>query len=470
MQTQPTPDLGSKRSHLRFVLLGLLCTTPGLLAQSASPPATNAADENPVKLSPFTVAPEEDTGYKATTTLAGTRIKTDLKDVGSAIQVVTSEFLKDTGARNNQDLLKYTTNTEVGGIGGNFAGLGNGQLLDDSNARLSPNTNTRVRGLTFADNTRDYFLTDVAWDTFNVDRIELQRGPNSILFGLGSPAGIINGSLKRAVFKNSAEAEARVGSYGSYRGTLDINRVLLKDELAFRLDGLSDRTYFRQEPAYNHDKRVYGALRYDPKFLRGAGSNTSFRANYEHGEITGNRPRVLPPGDLITPWWGPDINRLTIDPRTVGVSDPATVAAAVAAGDRGVGIRNATLSNGANNPNYNPYIASFGRNYGGVVAVFANPESGAGSLMTTDLGTNRGLGPNGAIDKSIGGIPGRSCPASSRSRTTWAPSARRNIRTRNTASTAITTSRIPRSSITTTTSWMAPTRWSGRTTRCGTRP
>jgi hypothetical protein len=39
-----------------------------------------------------------------------------LKDVGSAISVVTSEFLKDTGATDSKSLLQYTTNTEVASI------------------------------------------------------------------------------------------------------------------------------------------------------------------------------------------------------------------------------------------------------------------------------------------------------------------------------------------------------------------
>lgn len=415
MQTPKSDNRGSQSAILRrFLFAGLLGTTPCLFAQNApTPPPTKPAAEvegtTPVEMSPFVVTGEEDRGYKATNTLAGTRIKTELKDIGSAITVVTAEFLKDTGARNNQDLLKYTTNTEVGGVGGNFAGVGNGQLLNDNESRLSPNTNTRVRGLTFADNTRDYFLTDIAWDSFNTDRIELQRGPNSILFGLGSPAGIINGGLKKAMFRNSNEVEYRFGSYGAYRVSVDFNRELIKDELAIRIDGLNDRNYYRQDPAYNHDKRAYGALRYDPSFLKKANSTTSIRGNFEIGRIRANRPRILPPGDLLTPWWGPDINKLTIDPRTVGITHAPTVLAAAAAGDRGVGVRQGSLDNGAANPNTNPYIGSFGRNYGGIVAAFSDPNSSEFRLMTTDAGTSRGLGldssGNVIIDKNIGGIP-----------------------------------------------------------------
>src|SRR5439155_26690956 len=46
-----------------------------------------------VELTPFEVSAARDTGYQATDTLAGTRIRTELRDVGSAIQVITKEFL-----------------------------------------------------------------------------------------------------------------------------------------------------------------------------------------------------------------------------------------------------------------------------------------------------------------------------------------------------------------------------------------
>src|SRR5690606_38642254 len=120
--------------------------------------------------------------------------------------------------------------------------------------------NTRVRGLTSADNTRDYFLTDIPWDGYIIDRVDLSRGPNSILFGQGSPAGIINAGTKMASFRNANTVEVRVDDNGSVRGTLDFNRVLLKDELAIRVMALADNTKYDQKPAFQDDHRIAGAL------------------------------------------------------------------------------------------------------------------------------------------------------------------------------------------------------------------
>jgi outer membrane receptor protein involved in Fe transport len=50
------------------------------------------------------------------------------------------------------------------------------------------------------------------WDSYNVDRIDLQCRPNSNLFGLGSPAGIINASTRSAEFRNNGSAAVRAVS------------------------------------------------------------------------------------------------------------------------------------------------------------------------------------------------------------------------------------------------------------------
>ncbi|HYP15644.1 MAG TPA: TonB-dependent receptor plug domain-containing protein, partial [Opitutus sp.] len=173
-------------------------------------------------LSPFEVRESLDNSYQAESTLAGNRLNTKLRDVGAAISVVTAQMLQDIGATSNETLLQYTTNTEVGNIYGNMGNVGTGQILDEKANLLTPNSNTRIRGLASADNTMDFFLTDIPWDSYNVSRIDMQRGPNSILFGLGSPAGIINAGTHTAnVTKNRGQVEVRLSRFGSIRTSLD---------------------------------------------------------------------------------------------------------------------------------------------------------------------------------------------------------------------------------------------------------
>lgn len=283
-----------------------LSVTTGLLAQAITPAAA-PAEEEVVQLSPFEVRADADLGYQATDTLGGTRIRTDLRDVGSAISVATKALMDDIGATDAQSLLQYMTSSEVGGIYGNFmlgGPIADSGAINDNAARQNPQGNTRIRGLNSADNTRDFFLTDIPFDTYNTSRVDVQRGANSILFGNGSGAGIINGATDGAVIgKNSTVVQTRYGSFGSYRGSLNINRDLIPGELAIRGAALYDKTYYRQEPAFNRDQRYYGALRWDPKFLRKGSARTSIKISFEDGEIVANRPRTNTINDALTPWF-----------------------------------------------------------------------------------------------------------------------------------------------------------------------
>jgi len=380
-------------------------TTAEATAASASE-SRNAPpqDDDAIVLSPFTVTGEEDDGYLATSTLAGTRIRTNRRDIGSALSIITPQFLKDIGARNSRELLVYTLGTEIGGVGGNFTGAGNGVVLTERGMLAEPDKNNRIRGLATADNTRDLNTTDIPWDTYNIDRVEMQRGPNAILFGLGSPGGLINSSLKQAGFKNLGSVATRFDSNNSIRASLDLNRVLLKKELAIRLDTLKDRTYYQQKPAFNDDERIFGALRYDPRFLNKGSAHTSLRVNYEHGKIKSNNPRSMPPMDRITPWFETgtttvngrvfnNLNKYTDDFRYRNLFFPSIPGS-------GSLLPSSTF--------YQPGISDLNNgNY-----AFLDPGvSGVqiGKYYANQTAYNEaigGLGPNGSVDGTIGGLFG----------------------------------------------------------------
>ncbi len=142
---------------------------------------------------------------------------------------------------------------------------------------IQPTEDTRIRGLAAADNTHDFFISDIPWDSYNIDRIDISRGPNAILFGEGSPAGIINAGSKSAEFINSGNLDLRFGSWGSTRESLDLNQVIVPGQVAFRLDVLHDDEKFEQQPAYSKDQRISGAIRIEPAFLNKNGNQTIFK-------------------------------------------------------------------------------------------------------------------------------------------------------------------------------------------------
>ncbi|HEY4989372.1 MAG TPA: TonB-dependent receptor plug domain-containing protein, partial [Opitutaceae bacterium] len=277
-------------------------TSTTVATTGATTPDTSA----PIVLSPFEVDSTQDTGYRARNTLAGSRVSTDLKDLAGPITVVTKDFMDDIGAVNINDILTY----EVGAEGTHDFSSNTPQLGRTSdNGAQDPNAATRGRGLAPFDITRDYFYSltlggfsgfsqqSVGFDTYNLDNITIVRGADSILAGLGSPAGIINYAPQLALLnRNTTELSYRFGSYGDKRGTLNTNIVAIPGVLAFRLAGVWSDEGFQQKPSSDKDERYYLAATWKPF------SKTTVRASYENVLVKEHLPNTFTPEDDITQW------------------------------------------------------------------------------------------------------------------------------------------------------------------------
>lgn len=318
--------------------------------RSSERPATRPAAsdaESVLTLSPFEVRPEEDNGYQATSTLMGTRLRSELKDLPASISVVTKDYMRDINAKDLTSLFIYTLGTEVGGLGGNYSGLSDpaaGGVYDDALGQATPAT--RVRGLLSADAMRDYFLTDLTLDGYNTDRVEISRGPNAMLFGLGSPAGIYNRSVIKADLRRPrTNIDLQDGSFGSYRATLDTNQTLLRGKLAVRLATVYDRAQFEQEFTFDKKRAVTLTATWRPF------ENTVIKASTEYGRDDSNKPEPRPPYDQITFWWAmgqPVWNPVTNTGRLLGTPQaPFTGAnlAITATGARNGNFISSTLNN-----------------------------------------------------------------------------------------------------------------------------
>ncbi len=303
-----TETMKKESSNFRTIFAGIVGI---LLASSTHGQESDADDrENIFEMSPFIVTTTEDVGYQATSTLAGTRIRTNLKDLGSSISVVTTEFLEDTAATGMGTLLSYVGNAEVGGVMGNFSGaedVDDGRFIQNG-ARTNPQFNQRIRGLGNAALTRSFFLTDIPLDSYNTERVTINRGPNSLLFGIGSPGGVINNTVKRAIMNSDfAEIKVRLDNFGSFRTELDVNRSIIEDRFTIRIAGLYDDTEFKQDPAWNRDERFYGTAEW--VIFENEGSNfldrTVLRVNGETGVSKGSPPEVIPPSVAYHNWFEP---------------------------------------------------------------------------------------------------------------------------------------------------------------------
>lgn len=293
------------KTNIKAWLLAPSCLilAGGLFAQGAAPaPAAQDAssslkDEDLIVLSPFVVTGSDDKGYQAKSTLAGTRLRTELRDVGSSISVVNEAFLQDTGSANIEDVLLFTPNTEVGGLGGNFSATQSfGNPTPEQQRDSQGGGFTRIRGLAAADLTRDYFITNIPFDTFNTERVEVQRGANSALFGLGSPGGIVNSATIKADFlSNRGRVRAETDSYGTQRYSMRYNYMLNK-YVAIRVAALHEDTEYEQKQAFGKDRRYFAAATAKLPF------NLTARASFETADRSSARPDYVPPNDGITPW------------------------------------------------------------------------------------------------------------------------------------------------------------------------
>ncbi len=106
-RTYSRPDM-KKYLTLILIPLGLGLFVSPIFAQN------NSEDEDAVyDLSPFEVDESQDSGYMATSTLAGTRLNTSLKDVASSVSVYTEACIEDLGAHSIDELADYSANMYV---------------------------------------------------------------------------------------------------------------------------------------------------------------------------------------------------------------------------------------------------------------------------------------------------------------------------------------------------------------------
>lgn len=246
--------------------------------------AARSNDDGTIALSPFTVNEDKDNGYAATSTLAGSRLNTALKDTPAAISVFTKDFLEDIGALNVAEALNYAMNTER-----DFSDF-------TGNVFNAVDVTFQMRGFVGASLGRNYFTWFGATDSYNIERLDFSRGPNSILFGIGGPGGIVNTTTKQArIGRDRTEAQLRVGSWDDHRATLDVNRSL-GSKLAVRANAIwQERKSWREFEYYD---RLGGAFAATYRPFR----NTTIRIDSEYADVKENRAQPWPAADRLSPW------------------------------------------------------------------------------------------------------------------------------------------------------------------------
>ena len=298
-------------------------------APVASAPGASAPNEA-VRLSPFEVK-EDTNGYYAANTMSGTRLNSKIEDLGSAISVVTKAEMTDFAMLDLNDIFSYQASTEGTGNFTDFSIDRNGMVTD--NIQNNPQGANRVRGIGAANIALDNFATSgrVPLDPIGIDGVEISRGPNSNIFGLGTGSGTVNLlAASASLNRETSAAEARVDSLGGYRASLDLNRPLIKGKLAVRASIVDQHDAYNEKPSGGTTHRLNFMLRAQPF------QSTSIRASFQNYDYFGSRAGSITPRDGISYWratgsptWDPIANAVTVGGVTTVMTttaNPATLA------------------------------------------------------------------------------------------------------------------------------------------------
>lgn len=188
-------------------------------------------EESSGTLREVNVSEGKDAGYSPAYTSTGAKVDTPLRDIPQTVNVISRDVIRDQAARGLTQALKT-----VPGMGLSTAD-GRDQLV--------------IRGFV---SMADYYLDGIRDDGFylrdlyNIERIEVIKGPAAVLYGRGSSGGLINRVTKKPLLEGPArELSLSAGSYGLRRGEFDLNQPV-SDTLAVRLIGaVEDSDSFRQQ-------------------------------------------------------------------------------------------------------------------------------------------------------------------------------------------------------------------------------
>ncbi len=247
------------RATFAFLLsFGLSAITPLVSVGQTTKPAEKTAADETLILSPFVVSTNKDEGYRATNSISGTRLNTAIKDTPMPIEVITRQFLDDTGATDLRSALRYssgvilTSQNDLSSLGAT-AYQGPGGVNNPEGATANPNAvQIKLRGFVTDNALRDGFIRQNSTDSVNIDRVEVVRGPAALFYGTGNFGGVVNYLVKRPSETKGSSYDATYGTNSLMRGQFDTTGPLSPDKmLTYRVSGAAQSTkdstdYFKE--------------------------------------------------------------------------------------------------------------------------------------------------------------------------------------------------------------------------------
>ena len=259
--------------HLNVINLGILSLLLPVLSVSAN---EKAADVDLTEsIEKITVMGRAQTFYRESSTSVGAKIETDIMDLPQSVQVLNEQLIVDQAAREITDLYRSIAGVSIYSYSGvTFRGF-----RDDSNVFYDG-----VRG--------DPFSGFGVPQLFNIERVEVLKGPAAALYGGGEPGGMINYVSKKPSFVQDTEVTLTTGDNDRMGGSID-SKGGLTDSIAYRLGGFYEQKDSFRNNADSENTELTGGL----LFQLGDDTTLTTTIDYIKQDLGGNRLRGVPVDD-----------------------------------------------------------------------------------------------------------------------------------------------------------------------------
>ncbi|HEX2492227.1 MAG TPA: TonB-dependent siderophore receptor, partial [Steroidobacter sp.] len=247
-----------------LIAKSVACVTATVLV--SAPLAVLGANDSDGENAPTTLprirvqadAPEAE-DYRVKRTSSATRTNTALRDIPQSVTVVTGEQMADRSVQSIAEAVRYVPGVVMG------QGEGN-------------RDQATIRG---NNTTADFFVDGVRddaqhfRDVYNLERLEVLKGPNAMIFGRGGGGGVVNRVSKQADWDQVRAFTIQGGSFNKARTTLDLGGGLT-EQLAARVSAL-----YEDSESYRDfvELKRYGV---NPTAAIALGDNTLVQVGYEH--------------------------------------------------------------------------------------------------------------------------------------------------------------------------------------------
>ena len=241
-------------------------------------------------------------GYIATRAATGTKTDTPLQETPQSISVITADQMKDQGATTVQQALRYTPG-----------------VMADSYGPDSRVDSFQIRGMS-ADVYLDGMRTTNSWwnsqrlDPYMLERMEVLRGPSSVLYGSTTTAGLLNLVSKRPQEKELHEVGVQYGSFNRKQIQTDhTGKITADGQWLYRLVGIARDSDYQTDYVKDDRVVVMPAVTWRPTNQ----TNWTVIATYQKDK-TGSSTGFLPHSGTIfaNPNGQIPINRFAGDPNT----------------------------------------------------------------------------------------------------------------------------------------------------------